>query len=109
MDLECQRRRLWGRPSLDRLLFAYKSDNPSVATVDKYGSVTLHDAGTAVITATLKGEAPVSVSMTIEKQEHQVVITETKHYCSVCETVIWEKEESESVTKPGKVKSEDKN
>ncbi len=40
----------------------WSSDNPQIASVDQYGTVTAHSGGTAIITATTKGENGMSAS-----------------------------------------------
>ena len=47
--------RITASASGDGTGFSYVSNNPSVATVDKYGNVTIHKIGRAVITVTTTG------------------------------------------------------
>lgn len=89
----------WTSPFLDVDLFDFESNNSDVATVDANGRVVLHGVGTANITATLKGEVPLSVNWVIEKKDHQMVTTEVKSYCFSCGKVFWEK--TENTTEPG--------
>lgn len=108
----------WVSPFLDADLFNFESDNSAIATVGIDGKVTLHGTGTAAITATLKGEVPLSVRWVIEKKNHLYgteVISPTytrqgytKHTCSSCGdsyadnyTPILSKPESSADNRPG--------
>lgn len=88
----------YGLPALDNTSFKFASSNPSVAEVDENGIITLKGAGTAEITATLKGNVPLSVTTIIEKKDHQIVTTDKKSYCTSCNTIFWESASNDNNT-----------
>lgn len=90
------------RTVIEPCSFVYTSDQPEVASVDDSGKVTLHGEGIAVITATLKGDIPCSVSWTIGTKSHEITETSTKKWCRSCGTVLWEKEEKSGKDDTGK-------
>lgn len=82
------------KPKLAASGFDFVSSNPVAATVDAGGMITVQGPGTAVITASVKGDASCAVTKTITVADHVYVASRveptyteegyTLHTCSVC-------------------------
>lgn len=82
------------KPKLAASGFDFVSSNPAAATVDAGGMITVQGPGTAVITASVKGDASCAVTKTVTVADHVYVASKveptyteegyTLHTCSVC-------------------------